>query len=99
MVELLFCCSVFFFLHDIFLNFAVKNLPTNAGDAGDMDSIPGWSLGQEDPLEEEITAHSCILAWEISVTEEPGGIVHGVAKSGRHNWVTEAHMHIRYIQI
>ena len=27
------------------------------------------SLGREDPLEEEMAAHSSILAWEISWTE------------------------------
>ena len=32
------------------------------------------SLGQEDPLEEEVTTHSNILAWEIQWTEEPGGL-------------------------
>ena len=32
------------------------------------------SLGQEDPLEEGIATHSSILAWEISWTEEPGGL-------------------------
>ena len=32
------------------------------------------SLGQEDPLEEETTVHSSILAWEIPWTEEPGGL-------------------------
>ena len=32
------------------------------------------SLGQEDPLEEEMTAHSSILAWRIPWTEEPGGL-------------------------
>ena len=30
-----------------------------------------WSLGQEDPLEEEVATHSSILAWEIPWTEEP----------------------------
>ena len=30
------------------------------------------SLGQEDPLEEGMTDHSSILAWEIPWTEEPG---------------------------
>ena len=30
------------------------------------------SLGQEDPLEEDVATHSSILAWEISWTEEPG---------------------------
>ena len=39
------------------------------------------SLGQEDPLEEEMATHSSILAWKIPWTEEPGGVtVHGVAK-------------------
>ena len=32
------------------------------------------SLGQEDPLEEEMAAHSSILAWRIPWTEEPGGL-------------------------
>ena len=32
------------------------------------------SLGQEDPLEKEMTTHSSILAWEIPWTEEPGGL-------------------------
>ena len=31
-----------------------------------------WSLGQEDPLEEEMTTHSSVLAWTIPWTEEPG---------------------------
>ena len=30
------------------------------------------SLGLEDPLEEEMVAHSSILAWIIPWTEEPG---------------------------
>ena len=33
-----------------------------------------WSPGQEDPLEEEMAAHSSILAWEIPRTEEPSGL-------------------------
>ena len=33
-----------------------------------------WSLGQEDPLEEEMASHSNILAWKIPWTEEPGGL-------------------------
>ena len=44
----------------------VKNLPANAGDVGLS------FLGQEDPLEEEMAAHSSILTWEIPWTEEPG---------------------------
>ena len=33
-----------------------------------------WSLGGEDPLEKEMATHSNILAWNISWTEEPGGL-------------------------
>ena len=32
------------------------------------------SLGQEDPLEEGMVAHSSILAWRIPWTEEPSGL-------------------------
>ena len=33
------------------------------------------SLGQEDPLEEEMAIHSSFLAWEIPWTENPGGLL------------------------
>ena len=33
-----------------------------------------WSLGWEDPLEEEMASFSSILAWKIPQTEEPGGL-------------------------
>ena len=39
-----------------------------------MQEMHVQSLGQEDPLEEEMTAHSSILAWRIPRTEEPGGL-------------------------
>ena len=32
------------------------------------------SLGWEDPLEEEMATYSSAFAWEISQTEEPGGL-------------------------
>ena len=51
-----------------------KNPPPMLGDVGSI-------LDQKEPLEEEMVIHSCILAWEISWTKEPGGaIVHGVTK-------------------
>ena len=41
-----------------------------------------WSLGQEDPLEEEMATYSSILAWEIPWTEKPGRLQSmGVGKS------------------
>ena len=39
-----------------------------------MQEMQVQSLGQEDPLEEETATHGSILAWEISWTEEPGGL-------------------------
>ena len=30
------------------------------------------TLGQEDPLEEDMVTHSSILAWEIPWAEDPG---------------------------
>ena len=32
------------------------------------------SLGQEDPLDEEMATHSNTLVWRIPRTEEPGGL-------------------------
>ena len=38
------------------------------------------SLGQEDPLEEEMATHSSILAWEVPWTEKPGRLQSVVPK-------------------
>ena len=38
----------------------------------EMQETRAQSLGQKDPLEEEMVTHSNILAWEIPWTEEPG---------------------------
>ena len=46
----------------------VKNPAADAGDLGDVGSIPGW----DDPLEEGMATHSSILAWKIPWTEEAG---------------------------
>ena len=39
-----------------------------------MREMQVWSMGGEDPLEEEMATHSSILTWKISWTEEPGGL-------------------------
>ena len=49
----------------------VKNLPANTGHVGVVGLTP---LGWADPLEEEMATHSSILAWEIPLIEEPGGL-------------------------
>ena len=45
----------------------VKNLPA-------VQEMRVRSLSWENPLEEEMATHSSIPAWEISWTEEPGGL-------------------------
>ena len=39
-----------------------------------MQEMGFWSLGWEDPLEEEMANQSCMLTWKIPWTEEPGGL-------------------------
>ena len=48
----------------------VKILPANAGDTGDVSSIPGSAGSPWGGM----AAHSSILAWIIPWTEEPGGL-------------------------
>ena len=43
------------------------------------------SLGQEDPLEKEMAAHSTILAWKIPWMEKPGGLQSMGSQRVRHN--------------
>ena len=55
-----------------------------------------WSLGQEDPLEEGLAAHSSILAWRIPWTKEPGGLQSIRFQRVGHNWSDWARMHSRW---
>ena len=50
------------------------------------------SLGQEEPLEKEMAAHSSILAWRIPWTEEPGRLQSMGSQRVRPDWATE-HAH------
>ena len=60
----------------------VKNLPA-------MQEAWVRSLGQEDPLEEEMVTHSSIFAWEIPWTEEPGGLQSMGLQGVRHDQATK----------
>ena len=57
---------------------AIKNPPA-------MQDTQVPSLGQEDPLEEGIATHSCIVAWSIPWTEEPGRLQSLGSQRVRHN--------------
>ena len=59
----------------------VKKLPADA----EMQETQVQSLGQEDPLEEEMATHSSNLAWRIPRTEELGGLQFIGLQRVRHN--------------
>ena len=71
-----------------------KEIACDAGDSGNMGSIPG----QEDPLEKEIATYSSILAWKITWTEEPGGLQSKGSQTAKHNWATK-HTHDTQLHI
>ena len=56
----------------------VKNLPP-------VQDTRVVSLDREDPLEEEMTTHSSILAWRVSRTEEPGRLQSVGSQRVRHD--------------
>ena len=55
------------------------------------------SLGQEDPLEEEVATHSSILACRTPQTEKPGGLQFIGSQRVRHDLVT-GHARIHMLQ-
>ena len=44
------------------------------------------SMGQEEPLEQEMATHSIILIWRIQWTEEPGELQSMGSQRVRHDW-------------
>ena len=60
----LMCLVIYSYLFRI-VGPAIKNPPAKQ-------ETQVWSLGWEDILEKEVEVH--ILAWEISQTEQPGGL-------------------------
>ena len=60
----------------------VKNLPAMQ----ETQETQVWSLGQEDPLEEEIANHSSILAWKIPWRQETGGLQSKGSQRAGHDW-------------
>ena len=63
-----------------------------------MQEMRVQSLGQENPLEEEMATHSSILALEIPWTEEPGRLRSVDSQRVGHDWATE-HIVVNVIYI
>ena len=60
----------------------------------DLPEMQIQSLRQEDPLEEEMTTHSSILAWRIPWSEEAGGLESMRLQRVTHDWAMErTHTH------
>ena len=55
------------------------------------------SLGWEDPLEEEMTTHSSVLAWKIPWTEEPDRLQSMGSQRVRHDLVTEHKQELKHM--
>ena len=52
---------------------------------------------REIPLEEEMAAHSSILAWEIPWTEEPGGLQSMESRRVGHNWAAKQYKEVSLV--
>ena len=63
------------------------------GSAGDTQEPWGW----ENPLEEDMVAHSSILAWIILKTEELGGLQSTGSHRVEYDWIHLAGIHIQYL--
>ena len=63
----------------------VKNLPA-------VQETWIWSLGWEDPLENEMATHSSILAWKIPWTEEPGRLQSMGSQRVGHDWASNLNL-------
>ena len=59
-------------LHQVFPGGSVIKKKKNPPAMQEPQETKVRSLDWEDPLEEEMTAHSSVLSWEIPWTEEPG---------------------------
>jgi len=51
----------------------------------DKQELQVHSLGEKDPLEEEMVTHTSILAWKIPWTEEPGRLQSVGSQRVRHD--------------
>ena len=91
------CVNIILYLRAALVAQTVKNLPA-------MQETWVWSLGGENPLDEEMATFSSILAWRISWTEGPGGLQStGSQRMGQNRAInihthTHTHTHILYLE-
>ena len=57
------------------------------------------SLGQEDPLEKEMSIHSSTIAWKIPWIEEPGRLQPMGSQRVGHDWATLTYLTLPYLTL
>ena len=62
----------------------------------EMKEVQVGSLGQEDPLEEEMTTHCSILPWEIPWTEQSGWLQSMGSQRTGHDLVNKQQLKTKY---
>ena len=72
------------------MDFQVAQRVKNPPAMPETQEIWAWSLGWEDPLEEEVATHSSILAWRIPWAEETGGLQSTKSWVWLSNWAPNA---------
>ena len=63
----------------------------------EMEEMQVQSLGQEEPLEDEMATHSSIHVWKIPRTEDPGRLQSMWLQKVRYVWVTKHTAHLSRI--
>ena len=90
-------CYLFYILRSLMLSLIIKGLSLlimyitlaqQVKNPPAMQEMWVWSLGWEDPLEEEMATLSSTLAWKILWTEEPGGYSLWGCRV-EHSWATK----------
>ena len=63
---------IYFYVNNIYIIIILPILAQRVKCLATMQETWVQSLGQEDPLDKEMTTHSSTLAWKIPWTEKPG---------------------------
>ena len=64
-------CAISYFLDVVFCRTEIFNF----NEVQELQDTQIWSLGGEDPMEENMATHSSIHVWRIPWTEEPGRFI------------------------
>ena len=82
-----------YFREVLFRKLHIRGFPfSSVGNLPAVQETRVWSLGWEDPLEKEMATDSSILAWNISWTQEIGGLQYMGSQIVQHDWATNTYL-------